>query len=120
MLAICCLVIIYLLTDFCLSGITIDKEVNSANEIEIFIKSNGVHTDIVVPVKNMQMDWSKEIKFANTPSNDTTMPFLAFGWGDRGFYLETPAWADLKFETAFNAAFGLGSTAMHATFYRKI
>ena len=114
------LVIIYLLTEFCLSSITVDKEIHSTAEVAIFIKSNGVHTDIVVPVKNTQMDWSKEIKFAHTHANDTTMPFLGFGWGDKGFYLETPTWADLKFKTAFNAVFGLSSTAMHTTFYPNL
>lgn len=66
------------------------------------------------------MDWSKEIKFANTQSNDSTLPFLALGWGDKGFYLETPTWADLKFKTAFRAAFGLSTTAIHATYYRSM
>ena len=110
----------YLLVAFCLSRITISREANTKPEVEMYIKTNGVHTDIVVPVKNVQIDWSREIKFVNTTSNDTTATFLAFGWGNKGFYLETPTWADLKFKTAFNAAFGLGSTAMHATFYKKM
>jgi uncharacterized protein (TIGR02117 family) len=107
----------YLLTAFCLSRITIDKEISTISEIEIYIKTNGVHTDIVVPVKNDQFDWSKEIRFDNTTSKDSTMQYLAFGWGDKGFYLETLAWEDLKFKTAFRAVFGLGNTAIHATFY---
>ena len=113
-------VLMYLLVAFCLTRITISREANTKPEVEMYIKTNGVHTDIVVPVKNVQIDWSREIKFVNTTSNDTTATFLAFGWGNKGFYLETPTWADLKFKTAFNAAFGLGSTAMHATFYKKM
>jgi uncharacterized protein (TIGR02117 family) len=42
------------------------------------------------------------------------------GWGDRGFYLETPTWSDLKFSTAFNAVFYRGSTAMHVSFYGRL
>jgi uncharacterized protein (TIGR02117 family) len=38
------------------------------------------------------------------------------GWGDKGFYIDTPTWEDLKASTAFKAAFGLGSTAMHISF----
>jgi uncharacterized protein (TIGR02117 family) len=111
---------LYLLTAFCLSRITVDREAGTANEVEIYILTNGVHTDIVVPVRNEQIDWSREIGFENTTSKDTTMKYLALGWGDRGFYLETPTWADLKFKTAFNAAFGLSNTAIHATFYRNM
>jgi uncharacterized protein (TIGR02117 family) len=108
----------YLLTAFCLSRITVDKELNTANDVGIYIKTNGVHTDIVVPVKSAQMDWSREIKFENTTSKDSTMQYVGVGWGDKGFYLETPTWADLTFKTAFRAAFGLSTTAIHATFYR--
>lgn len=111
---------IYLLTAFCLSRITVNREAGTANDVEIYIKTNGVHTDIVVPVRNAQIDWSKEIKFSNTTSRDSTMQYLAVGWGDRGFYLETPTWADLTFKTAFRAAFGLSTTAIHATFYRNM
>ena len=88
------------------------------DEFPIFILTNGVHTDIVVPVANSQMNWSDEIKFTNTLAADSTCSYLALGWGDKGFYLETPTWADLKFTVAFKAAFGLGNSAIHATFYR--
>lgn len=48
------------------------------------------------------------------------MQFVAFGWGDKSFYLETPNWSDLKFKVAFNAVFGLSTTAIHATFYNSL
>ncbi|MGC4034775.1 MAG: TIGR02117 family protein [Chitinophagaceae bacterium] len=113
-------VLLYLLAAFCLSRITINKEPDTTNDVTIYIKTNGVHTDIVVPVKNDQMDWSKEILFSNTTAKDSSMQYLAMGWGDKGFYLETPTWADLKFRTAFRAAFALSTTAIHATFYRAM
>lgn len=119
-LAVVALVLIYLLSAFCLSAITIDKEVTSTQDILIFIKTNGVHTDIVVPVKTQQLNWDTQIKFSNTTLNDTTMQLLALGWGDKGFYLETPTWAALKFKTAFKAAFGLSQTVIHATFYKSL
>ncbi|GAO42525.1 hypothetical protein FPE01S_01_15400 [Flavihumibacter petaseus NBRC 106054] len=110
----------YLLIAFTLSRITIDREAGANGDVAIYIMTNGVHTDLVVPVKNDQVDWSKEIRFDNTTSKDSTAQFLAMGWGDKGFYLETPTWADLKFRTAYRAAFGLGSTAIHATFYKNV
>ena len=82
--------------------------------------TNGVHTDIVVPLKTKQIDWSKKVKFEDTMGKDTIMQYVAFGWGDKEFYLETPTWADLKFKTAFKAIFGLSATAMHTTFYKNI
>lgn len=114
------IILIYLLSAYALSRITVDAEPNTSQDVGIYILTNGVHTDIVVPIKSNQIDWSKEIKYSNTVLKDTVMNYLAMGWGDKGFYLETPEWADLKFRVAFNAAFALGNTAIHATFYNKM
>ncbi len=113
-------VLLYLLSAYALSRITVQATDVPPKNIAIYIKTNGVHTDIVVPVKNEQYDWSKEIKFANTAAQDSTMQYLAMGWGDKGFYLQTPEWSDLKFSVAFNAMFGLSTTAIHATFYHAM
>lgn len=96
------------------------SEEATSKEVTVYIKTNGVHTDIVVPIKTEFKDWSDTIKFSHIKSQDSTMQFIGFGWGDKGFYLNTPEWSDLKFSTAFVAAFGLGSSAMHATFYKKV
>lgn len=111
-------VLLYLGAAWCLSRITVDKEAGQPDDMAIYIKTNGVHTDLVVPVKNDLVDWSREIRFANTHLEDTcTAHYLAMGWGDKGFYLQTPHWSDLKFSVAFKAAFALSTTAIHTTFY---
>lgn len=120
MLSIIGFVLFYLFCAYCFARITVDKEEGASNDIAMYIKTNGVHTDLVVPIKTDQMDWSEEVKFANTTGKDTSMQFLAMGWGDKGFYLETPNWSDLKFSVAFKAAFALSTTAIHATFYKTM
>lgn len=120
-LGILLFLLIYVLAAFTLSKITVNSDADrQTEEITIYIKTNGVHTDIVVPVKNIIKDWSQQIKYENTQAKDSTAQYLAFGWGDKGFYLDTPEWSDLKASTAFNAAFGLGNSAMHTTFYKNI
>ncbi len=115
------IVAVYLLFGFLIPYIEIpEKEVTQTKNIEAYILTNGVHTDLVVPVKSTEIDWSKEILFENTLSKRTDFKFLAIGWGDKGFYLDTPTWADLKFSTAFKAAFWLSESAMHCTFYDKM
>lgn len=111
---------LYFLVVFLLSRLTIEKEDDSAEEIAIYILTNGVHTDMVVPVRSAEKDWTKSIEYAHILSNDTTLSYLALGWGDRGFYLETPTWDDLRASTAFKAATGLGKTLIHATFYAQM
>jgi uncharacterized protein (TIGR02117 family) len=111
---------IYLISAYILSRITVEEGYNLKEEVAIYIKTNGVHTDIIVPVKNNQIDWSKKIRFDNTLIKDSTAQYLALGWGDKGFYLETPEWEDLKASVALKAATGLGKTVIHATFYYKV
>lgn len=80
---------------------------------------NGVHTDLVLPVRTAQMDWSRQIKYAHTTSRDSAgYDYLAFGWGDKGFFY-IPGWGDLTFPIAFRAAFHLGTSAMHTTFHTQ-
>ena len=81
--------------------------------IDIYVRTNGVHTDIVLPAKTTIRDWSNMIPPADLHNADGRLPYISFGWGDKGFYLDTPTWAELKASTAFVAATGLGSTAMH-------
>lgn len=64
-------ILLYLVLAFGLSRITVDKEEESKEELSIYIMTNGVHTDIVVPVRNHQMDWGDEIKFKNTAIHAT-------------------------------------------------
>lgn len=110
----------YALLSFGLSKIEVNSDITQNSEIEIFISTNGVHTDIVVPIKNEIKDWTTDIQFQHTKTKDSIMNFVGIGWGDKGFYLDTPEWADLKASTAIKAATGLSTTAMHTTFYKTL
>lgn len=102
-----------------LFGVSAEKT-SEPKTVEAYILTNGVHTDIVVPVKNDQFDWSTDIPFENTLSKRTDFKYLSIGWGDKGFYLDTPEWSDLKASTAIKAAFWMSESAMHCTFYDKM
>jgi uncharacterized protein (TIGR02117 family) len=111
----------YLLIVTLLSFVSVNEDfAENHQEIPIYILTNGVHTDVVLPIKNEHYDWSNQLKFEHTKSKDTTYQYVALGWGDKGFYLETPTWADLKASTALKAASGLSSSAMHVTFYKHL
>jgi uncharacterized protein (TIGR02117 family) len=113
-------VVVYLLAVFLLYRIPVNRHPKQGGTIPVYILTNGVHTDIVVPLKNNIKDWTEELKFSQTEANDTLAQYAAFGWGDKGFYLYTPEWSDLKASTAFKAAFYLSTSAMHTTFYRNM
>lgn len=113
--------LLYAIVIFFTSIVSVNEnnEVTNKN-IPIYILSNGVHTDIVLPLKNEIKDWSTDISYLDTKAKDSTRQSLAFGWGDKGFYLDTPTWADLKASTAAKAITGLSSSAMHITFYGNL
>lgn len=116
-------VFLYTTTVIILSGlparIPFIKEPEQKGEVDIYVLSNGVHTDLVLPATSSQMDWKKRLT-ANNTCLDSTFKWVAFGWGDKGFYLDTPTWSELKWSTACKAAFALGGTAMHVGTYKSL
>lgn len=118
--ALTSIVLLYLTAAWLLARIPVQGETQNKQDLEIYILTNGVHTDIVVPAVSVYEDWTKEIRYSDTKSNDSANRYLAMGWGDKGFYLETPTWADLKASVAFKAATGLSTTAIHATYHRSL
>lgn len=120
-LTIIALVLVYLLSERILSRISVNEsETSEPKNITMYVMSNGVHTDLVFPTKNEFMDWSTIFPFENTLGKKENFKYIAIGWGDKGFYLNTPEWKDLKVSTAFVAATGIGETALHVTYYNAI
>jgi len=110
----------YFLLAFCLSRITINAKPVNKSEVAIYIMTNGVHTDIVMPAISDQINWTKEISYQNTLEADSSYQYVAVGWGDKKFYIETPGFEDLKLGTAIRAISGLSTSAMHTTYYQNI
>jgi len=113
---------LYFLIAFLLSSVPVNADFKPCEKdaVEIYILTNGVHTDLVLPYRNQYMDWRKWVNPSHTKSGDSNVANVAFGWGDKGFYLETKTWDELKFSTAFKAVFYLGSSAMHVSFHKKL
>ena len=84
-----------------------------ADGIEIAVISNGVHTDIVMPVTHGAIDWTQSFPRREFAASSPIFAWISFGWGSRDFYLDTPTWADLRLSTALRALSGSGATAMH-------
>ena len=119
-LSIFLFVVVYLLSETILSKITTNYSKNENLDYEIFIKSNGVHTDVVLPIKSDVINWFDFFNYEDTLSKRDDFLYISIGWGDKGFYLDTPTWAELKLSTALIAGFGLGNAALHITYYDEI
>jgi len=82
--------------------------------VTIFVRTNGVHTWLMLPKVAEGVDWRpladpRHIKDPRYAFGD----YLAFGFGNRDFYLNTPTWGDLTVQTTLAAAFGRGPALMH-------
>ncbi len=88
----------------------------SADGISIYIRTNGVHAELILPTRASTFDWSAEHPAGHMRSLAEPMEWVAFGWGDRGFFANTPTWADLRPGTALLALSGFGPGAMHVEY----
>lgn len=103
--------------------IPVEAEILSGNEqptYEVYLLKSGPHTDFFVRVKTDVRDWSLDFPYSNNVNPDTALPWLAIGWGDKNFYMNTPTWADLTVSTAVSAATGLGTAGIHASYYYTV
>jgi uncharacterized protein (TIGR02117 family) len=85
-----------------------------ARGIRVYVEDNGIHTGIVVPKQALGLGFDDLVR-----SEDIGDPryaghrWLSIGWGERGFYLGTPTWADVKPSTILAAAIGSDAVVLH-------
>jgi uncharacterized protein (TIGR02117 family) len=91
--------------------------------VTVYLRTNGVHADLVLPAAAPH-DWRSEFPPAGVvdPARLAVPPpldWIAFGWGDRDFYIQTRTWRDLRPRAAAVALFGLGRGAMHVEYLAR-
>ena len=114
--ALLALPILYFLAALILVAIPANRNWEEAKEgVTIFVRTNGVHTWILVPKVTPEMDWRPLVPGGHLRDKGWDRGnYVALGYGNRTFYLETPTWGDLTMRNAFLAAFGRGRSLMHA------
>lgn len=109
-----CIPILYILISLLISVFTYNKNVQlDQSNKQIYLKTNGVHLDIVIPIIYLDSLFLSDLEY------ESNAQFIAFGWGDENFYLNTPRWKDLKLKHAFQALFLRSNTLMHITPYNN-
>lgn len=104
---------IYFSTSLILTYIPVNttQECSVCNK-EIYISTNGVHLNIIIPKNNLEKSLLSDLSFEDDDR------YFAFGWGDKNFYLNTPTWNDLTFKNAFVALFLKSPSLIHFTRYK--
>jgi uncharacterized protein (TIGR02117 family) len=98
---------------------------NINGDIHIYVYNSGIHTDILVPVKTPLWNWQQRIDLKSIAADTNSIKYLAFGFGDRSYFLETSVeqasrLLPPKFSTIFNALFLPTPPAMRLLAYNNI
>jgi len=81
----------------------------------VYLADNGVHADIIMPVKANGLDWAPLIPKNDFAAISPDMRWLAFGSGEQRVYLNTPTWWDITPRTIWSALTG-GKRVMHVEY----
>src|SRR5438128_6802154 len=112
--AILAVPLLYFLAALLLGAVPINASWEPPKEgITIFVRTNGVHTWVMVPPVTPEMDWRPLAPGSDLKNPRWSGNYLAIGYGNREFYLNTPTWGDLTVGRALGAAFGTGTTLIH-------
>ncbi|MFC3676478.1 TIGR02117 family protein [Ferrovibrio xuzhouensis] len=95
------------------------REPQSGTEtVPVYLISNGWHVWLALPVNQSEgdaaaIDWGDWLPSTDFAGDLNGRPYVAFGWGDRAFYLATRRPADFRLPLAAGALLGRGPAAMH-------
>lgn len=81
----------------------------------IYIADNGVHADIVMPVRAQGLDWRPIFPARDFAAADPAARWIAFGSGEQRVYLDTPSRWDVTPRTLWSGIAG-GRRVMHVEY----
>lgn len=90
--------------------------------VRIFVRSNEIHTDLVLPVAgdDPAIDWRTRFPPRHFQADVSRHRYVAIGWGNRQFYVETPRWADLKVSSAVGALCWPSEAVLHVEYLTHV
>jgi len=112
--------LLYLGVAFALMALPVNRhDVQAPAAVQAWVLSNGIHTDLVFPVRGHGMDWTLLFPPGHARAAPPDARYIAIGWGDREIYLHTPQWADLTVGRAVSAALGRNAALLHVSHLRE-
>ena len=112
-LALAMIPLAYLLAALIGSLVPVNRGWTEPDEgVTIYIANNGLHSDIVMPVRAQGLDWTPFVPTSDFAAPDPSARWVAFGSGEERVYLDTPSWRDIKPATIRSALTG-GKRVMH-------
>jgi len=88
-----------------------------AQGIEIMVGTNGVHTELVLPLVTPEKDWRPVFPATDLPVPDRDYTHVAVSWGEKEVFLNTPTWWDLSPVTVLRIVGVGGEGLLHVSHY---
>lgn len=95
----------------------VEASPDSPGAIEIMLGTNGVHTELVLPLVTREKDWRSQFPADDLASPGRGYTHLAISWGERDVFLNTPTWWDLSPMTVLRIAGVGGQGLLHVSHY---
>ena len=85
--------------------------------VAILVGSNGVHTELVLPLVTPEKDWRPDFPASDVALQRPDYTHVAVSWGEKQVFLETPTWWDLSPVTVLRIAGIGGEGLLHVSHY---
>ena len=108
-------IILYISTAFLFARFPTQHNVTK-NKERVYIIYDEAHSDLAFNLETLSEEWIKNIPIVKNKKRG----YIAFGWGDKETYLNTPTWDKLKLSTALKALFINTPSLMHVSYYHDI
>jgi uncharacterized protein (TIGR02117 family) len=89
-----------------------------AESVTIYVRTNEIHSDLVLPVGkgSTGRNWHQIFPPSDFRGDVSDDQFVAIGWGNRDFFLETPTWQDFRLATALRSLFTPSESVLHVEY----
>lgn len=108
----------------------VNRSFQNANDgIQITAYVDAAHSEVIVPITTLVHDWQPWFSPSDFRGLTGRETHVAFGWGDREFFLHTPRWEDVRVDLTAWSMFWPTGTVMHVSlmgtppaneFYRQV
>ena len=90
-------------------------------DVKICVINFGIHSEIIVPVQNKNFDWRKHLSLDQIGAGkNADYKYLAFGWGEREFYMNAPREIDAKIPAGIKALFLPNPSVIRVEGYKNL
>ncbi len=84
--------------------------------ILVYVAGDGLHSEIIIPVKNEIMDWETTFNKGDFDTAANGKQWLCVGFSEANFYKTNRRWDDMNYFSAFIQLCGFGNSIMHVSY----